>query len=69
MIEFQIEKVKNLKESAGTDPTLLEHNTRFLFRELCDVVLELLAREKEREVQKEKEEDKEAGEKLLHPLR
>ena len=50
MIEFQIEKVKNLKESAGTDPTLLEHNTRFLFRELCDVVLELLAKEEDREM-------------------
>ena len=53
MIEFQIEKVKNLKTASGTyDPKKgglrLEHNTRFLFRELCDVVLELLAIEKEK---------------------
>lgn len=49
MIEFQIEKVKSIKDLSIT----MEHESRLLFRELCDVVLELLAKEKMRESEKE----------------
>ncbi len=43
MIDFQIAKVKNLKQMSE------DVNGDFLFQELCNVVLELLAKEKVRE--------------------
>jgi len=46
MIEFQIEKVKNLQEESKN---IFEGIAPLLFQELCDVVLELLVIEKERE--------------------
>ncbi len=56
MIEFQIEKVKNLqKESKNSERKAWEQgisiqkHDSMLFQELCNVVLELLAIEKERQ--------------------
>ena len=56
--QFQTEKVKNLKEHAVT----MEHDARFLYWELCDVVLELLSAEGMRQTEKLAEEyDSETG--------
>ncbi|KKK89583.1 hypothetical protein LCGC14_2731650, partial [marine sediment metagenome] len=46
--QFQTEKVKNLKEHAVN----MEHDARFLYWELCDVVLELLSAEGMRQTEK-----------------
>ena len=48
MLEFQIEQVKAVREAAHLPMKQIDF--RRLFIGLCDVVLELLAMEKEREV-------------------